>query len=744
MRCQQHIVEAQKSRVDLRLLFEDIEARAANALVAKGIDESIFVDHGTAGGVDEQRGRFHSGKRGGVDEVVGIGRERAVQRDHITGLQQLVERHSTGSRVVHDLHPEGLGPLGHSASDAAHPHNAQPRPVELKAAQQGGMPAIEAALTDSLVALSQTPTDPKQQGQSKVGRGRGEHAGGVGDDDASFAGSVEVDVVDPHGMLGDDLELRDVHQVGIHRVGEHRQQTVTAPHAKAQNHLRDGRVAVDQIDAETGTHQDSDAGRVDVLSDKHAHLRPPRRSYPVGPRGVAWDTARANALDTAPIKVTMSHDVDVLIIGLGTAGAAAARACARQGLRVVGIDARPLHDAGARWLNGVPTWTFDEADVPRPTGKELAGEGHAFHMVAGWGPGKITVPSAELLEVDMRLLVERLQADALTAGARLKGEEKARAWELLPKPEGGAVVRTSHGTYATRVVVDASGLKGVPFAPPPAVPREELCVAAQEVRDVADLAAARAFFEGHGVPPGDTLCFTSVTGGYSIVNVRLDEALGVVNILTGAIPGAGHKSGPDLIRAFANRHAWLGATRFGGSRAIPLMPPLARLDNGPLMRIGDSARQVFAAHGSGIGAQLLAAHLLAEVLAGGGTPWDYTRKWQKRWGGHFCGSVAFARFSRALEPEALRELFASGLLAPAATGRTLAQRRMGLGPADLPDLPRMLAGAFRSPRWLSKLAPVASAVARLELHHTRFPRSPSGVPAWKIHRDTLLDSIVSQ
>ncbi len=439
----------------------------------------------------------------------------------------------------------------------------------------------------------------------------------------------------------------------------------------------------------------------------------------------------------------MSHDVDVLIIGLGTAGAAAARACARKGLRVLGVDARPLHEAGARWLNGVPTWTFDEAEVPRPTGEELAGEGHAFHMVAGWGPGKITVPSAELLEVDMRLLVKRLQADALTAGARLNGEEKARAWELQPDPEGGAVVRTSHGTYAARVVVDASGLTGVPFAPPPAVSSKELCVAAQEVRDIADLSAARAFFEGHGVRPGDTLCFTGVTGGYSIVNVRLDEARGVACILTGAIPGSGHMSGPGLVRAFAERHAWMGATRFGGSRAIPLMPPLARLDHGPLVRIGDSARQVFAAHGSGIGAQMLAAHLLAGVLASNGTPWDYTRKWQTTWGGHFCGSVAFARFSRALEPEALRELFASGLLAPAATGRTLAQRRMGLGPADLPDLPRMLVGALRSPRWLAKLAPVASAVARLELHHTRFPRSPAGVPVWETHRDALLNSIVS-
>ncbi|MFO7562449.1 MAG: FAD-dependent oxidoreductase [Enhygromyxa sp.] len=38
---------------------------------------------------------------------------------------------------------------------------------------------------------------------------------------------------------------------------------------------------------------------------------------------------------------------DVAIIGAGTAGAGAAWQCARRGLRVVCLDARPLAEAGA-------------------------------------------------------------------------------------------------------------------------------------------------------------------------------------------------------------------------------------------------------------------------------------------------------------------------------------------------------------------------------------------------------------
>jgi flavin-dependent dehydrogenase len=431
----------------------------------------------------------------------------------------------------------------------------------------------------------------------------------------------------------------------------------------------------------------------------------------------------------------VSRTVDVFVVGAGTAGAAVARACARRGLATVVIDKGPLGQAGARWINGVPGHVFDAANVPRPTGPELAAEGHPFHMVAGYGPGKVSIPPGDLLEVDMRFLVARLQADARAAGARLLGEETAEAWE--PDAEG-ATVRTSHGTWRARWVVDASGLKGAPFAPPSAVPRTEICVAAQEVREVVDATAARRFFEDHGVQPGDTLCFTGVSGGYSIINVRYDPAENTLAILTGGIPGLGHQSGVSLIEDFVGKHSWVGPKQFGGSRAIPLLAPLARPDLGPMVRVGDAARQVFAAHGSGIGAQLIAADHLATTLADGGTLRDYAVQWQRTWGGHFCGSVAFARFSRGLTPEDLRDLFASGLMAPSVASRTLHQKRAGLGRTDLPNLPRMLLGAVKAPHWLARLAPIAGLMARLELHHSRYPRDPKRVDDWAEVRDQLL------
>ena len=48
-----------------------------------------LVDDRPAGGVDEDRGRAHARERGGVDQVVGVGGQRAVQGDEVAALEQM-------------------------------------------------------------------------------------------------------------------------------------------------------------------------------------------------------------------------------------------------------------------------------------------------------------------------------------------------------------------------------------------------------------------------------------------------------------------------------------------------------------------------------------------------------------------------------------------------------------------------------------------------------------------------------
>lgn len=426
-------------------------------------------------------------------------------------------------------------------------------------------------------------------------------------------------------------------------------------------------------------------------------------------------------------------DVDVLVVGLGTAGSAVARACARAGLRVRGVDARPLSQTGARWVNGVPFWAYGAAGLEPPAPPELRAAGTAFHMLAGWGPSRIVVDTRDFAEIDMRHLQHRLQSEAVAAGAALCGGVRARG--LTPIP-GGARVELDGDRVQARVVVDASGMTGAGIAPRSAVQPAEICVAAQQIRSVRDLDAARAWFRGQGVPPGETLCFAGVAGGFSIINVRLEEEdePGIA-ILTGSIPALGHPSGVALLDRFVAEHAWIGAERFGGSRPIPLAPPVERLDDGPVLRIGDAARQVYAAHGSGIAAQLVAARLFGERLAAGDDPWRVNVAWQRRWGGELAAAGLFARFSSRLDAARLAQVMDAGLMPPSASQASLLQRPPH---PQVRELPRLALGAARNPGIVVEMAPILNRMARIRRHAKKYPSSEGRLAAWADRRRRLL------
>lgn len=389
--------------------------------------------------------------------------------------------------------------------------------------------------------------------------------------------------------------------------------------------------------------------------------------------------------------------LDVVIVGAGTAGAAAALACAKAGLRTLCVERRPLAEAGARWVNGVSAAHFDAAGIARPEGSELRGAGGLFHLVAGWGPKRVRVARSAVLEVDMRALGARLRALAGDAGAELLGEVSVGTFD-------GRALDSSAGLLRARYFVDASGLAGARLLGQPRVPREDLCAAAQEVRRVRDPRAARAYFERHAVAPGDTLCFTGIAGGYSIVNVRLegDE----VSLLTGSIPALGHPSGRQLLDDFVAGEPWIGEVVFGGARPIPLRAPLARLASENVALIGDAGCQVFAAHGSGIGPGLVAARLLAEALARGDGPRGYAAEWHRRYGRLFGAYDWFRRFSSLLGAADLELLLDSGLLDDESARAGLEQRLPALAPRALPA---KLTGLYRARRLAS---PLAGLVAR--------------------------------
>jgi flavin-dependent dehydrogenase len=409
---------------------------------------------------------------------------------------------------------------------------------------------------------------------------------------------------------------------------------------------------------------------------------------------------------------------DVIVIGAGTAGAAAAALCARHGMRTVCVEHSLLAEAGARWVNGVPAWSFDVAGFPAPEGAELLGAGGPFHLVAGYGPRRIVIEDHGVLEVDMRALVARLQRAALEAGAELREGIRVTGWD-------GSRLQTDAGPMAARFVIDASGLTGARLLDPPRVAPKDLCAAAQQVHRIADAAAARAFFAQHETPLGQVLCFAGIAGGYSILNLRADRDH--VSFLTGSIPALGHPSGKAILDDFVHRHAWVGERLYGGARVIPLRRPFDRLAAGPIAAIGDAGSQVFPAHGSGIGAGMVAARMLADELALGGTPHTWAVTWQRKFGGLYAAYDLFRRFSSTLSPADLERLMTSGLMDPVMARAAMAQELPRL---DLRAAARKALALPRAPRLAVRMSGVLARMAAVLALYKRYPAEPARLPAW--------------
>jgi len=391
-------------------------------------------------------------------------------------------------------------------------------------------------------------------------------------------------------------------------------------------------------------------------------------------------------------------------------------------MSVVCLDSKPLAGAGARWLNGVPLSAFDVAGIPRPVGAELAGAGHDFYLVAGWQGPKLAVARGGVPELDMRRLVARLQDMARDAGAELWGGCTLQGVDEQPARVG---LSTERGELYARWVVDASGLEGAKLLRQEPVAGSDLCAAAQQVRQLEDPVAAAEFFASYGVEVGATLSFAGVAGGFSVLNVWCsDEQVG---LLTGSIPADGHCPGRELLEDFAAEHSWIGETIFGGGRMIPLRRPLTRLCSGRFAALGDAGRQVFPAHGSGIGAGLVAASVLAESLADGSGVEGYNHRWQRRHGGLMAAYDLFRRYSQGMDEHELGVMIQSGLLDHESVQAAMEQRLPSPDPASLA---RKLRGLARSPRTAASLVPVFVRMARVLALYARYPEGQEAQRRW--------------
>ena len=419
--------------------------------------------------------------------------------------------------------------------------------------------------------------------------------------------------------------------------------------------------------------------------------------------------------------MSTTRSTEVLIVGAGSAGAAAARLFAARGRSVILADKRARGETGARWLNLVPAWCFERVGVALPSGDEtpLGCSMHPMHLIAPGG-ARISMPPMPSVHVDMRRFVDRLVTDALAAGAVLV---QGRALDVELRGARARRVTFDDGSAIdAELIVDASGIGGairrrVLRSRCPDPDPLDVCGAAEYQHAVRDRAGLLAFLARHGAAPGDSLAFPGVAGGNSTLSIFTGPELEEVGVLAGSIPALGVPNGAALHARFVESTPWIGEARRGGAGAIPVRRPYATLGGAGVALIGDAACQVYGAHGSGVGMGLLAARALADACAdapdpGAGVALDrYTRAFHRAYGGLLAGADAFRRFVQRRGPRELDAIFEAGLLEPPMAASGIMQRR------TTPDggfVARSARRALSAPRVTASFMPVALRTVTLE------------------------------
>jgi flavin-dependent dehydrogenase len=448
---------------------------------------------------------------------------------------------------------------------------------------------------------------------------------------------------------------------------------------------------------------------------------------------------------------------DILIVGAGPVGAHAARLLGESGFDVVVIEKNARNACGAQWVNGVPLWQLDDAGLGMPPPREVFFQGGSFSIVSPLGKSRLTLPDADLLDIDMRHFGLRLlEAAEQQKSVRVSYETLFRGLQFDDKGRPVSAA-TDKGEIRFKLVIDASGLsamvrKQVPelskLCPPVAV--TDLCTAAQEVHEIADRAGAQAFLDRNHAAKGEALAFVNVAGGFSLLRVHVDHDLHHVAFLTGSRPLPGIPSGKDLIRNFVKEHAWVGAMRFGGQRPVPIRRPYAALSWAGVALLGDAGCQVYSAHGSGIGISLLAAKVLAGTLSQAAKASEdigessvvarYAYAFHKKYGALLTNSDISRRFSQDLTQEETHTLIKRKLLTTTMIRDSLFQRPVGL---HLRDFPSQLVKALRHPVLASRVLKVAAKIPAVSALIGMYPKPEASSPEKLLRFESRMERLVT-
>lgn len=383
-------------------------------------------------------------------------------------------------------------------------------------------------------------------------------------------------------------------------------------------------------------------------------------------------------------------ELDVTVIGAGTAGTYAAWQLAEAGWSVLLLDRRPPHTGGARWLNAIVPEHFDRAGLPRPAGDELHAAGGPVHMFSPSGTHSVDIAHSPTWEIDMRELAARLWEGAEAAGVETMWEVHDIEFSFDSQTHRPLALTARHNgeqiSVASRLFVDASGRAAVlrrsspvlaAACPPPG--ETDMCSAHQWVYKIADKQGAATFLKEHDAEPGDVVLRLSETSGYGVRSISTSKNLDEVGVLTGTLATGATSSAREMLQQTLTENPWIGEEIYGGGGLIPIRRTYSRLGSAGAALVGDAAGQLATVHGSGVGFGLIAGRLLADATRGMSDPgseaatWKYQAAFLREFGGAIAANDAIRRMSITLGVDGVEQLYAHGLLTADAAEPALRQ-----------------------------------------------------------------------
>ena len=113
--------------------------------------------------------------------------------------------------------------------------------MKIASGEMKGVPGAPLSGSHLSLPLGETTHNRRQQSERTVGDGLGEDIGGVAEGDPTCHTCGDIDVVDTHSHLGDDLQGRRlVEELSVDPIGEHAQQTGYAGDLPPEDVGRDG------------------------------------------------------------------------------------------------------------------------------------------------------------------------------------------------------------------------------------------------------------------------------------------------------------------------------------------------------------------------------------------------------------------------------------------------------------------------------------------------------------------------